>query len=254
MRLWLLACEPALECDAGYHEEMSRCVPDSPPELDLSNGEDPWLQGFPPVVVHSSPGVGALSVDPTTTRLEVTFSRAMASDRWSWVQADLHFPTTGEAGFVDDDTAFLEVTLEPDSVYYLWLNAGGYTGFANTYGQAAVPWPLVFSTGDDPSLLDAFPIAVTGSLPASGDTAVAPGPTRLEVTFSRDLDPASSGWLQQTAEAYLELEETGFLDPRRAYADVVLQPSTTYAVWLYGFEGTNGIVAAPWLLAFRTHE
>lgn len=220
-------------------------------------GNDVPLDGFPPVVIGTVPASGALSVDPSTSRIEATFSRPMRTDSWAWVQVDTHFPEATSASFVDPDTAQLEgVVLAADQGYQAWVNDpyGTYSSFVDLAGDVAVPYPIVFATGGDPGLLTGFPTAVVGSKPVAGTADVDPSLTRLEVTFGRDMDTASTGWLPPSAPTAPVVLGEGFSDPRTAWVDVALEPGTTYALWIDGFRDASGNPSTPWLLTFRTQE
>lgn len=252
----LVGCGPDPKCDPNTEDACtSLSSGDDDDTPDVGNAVD--LDRFPPVVVETVPASGALSVTPGTTRVEAVFSRPMTPGSWSWVSVDGNFPVAGAASFLDDGTAVLDdVVLEPNTAYQLWLNDpfGAYSNFASEGGIPAVPYPLVFATSADPTLLAGSPAAVVASDPPAGTEGVDPALDRIEVTFGRDMDPDASGWTEDTARTFPALGPEGFVDARTAYVDVTLEPGTTYAVWVEGFVDTDGTAAAPWLLTFRTEE
>lgn len=220
-------------------------------------GNDVPLDSFPPVVVGTVPGSGALSVDPTLSRMEATFSRPMRTDSWSWVQVDTHFPEVTSASFADADTAQLEgMVLAPDQGYQAWINDpyGAYSSFVDLAGRVAVPYPIVFATSAAPGLLAGFPTAVVGSKPVAGTADVDPSLGRLEVTFGRDMDAGSTGWIPDSVPTAPVVLSEGFSDLRTAYLEVALDPGTTYALRIDGFVDASGNPSTPWLLTFRTQE
>lgn len=260
--LWLAACQDDdAKCGPYTQEVDGQCVTggtsSSTTPSDAGVGNQVPLSRFPPAVLQTVPATGSILVDPLTTRVEVTFSRAMNQDSWSWVSVDDTFPDTDGASFVDADTAQLNIVgLQPDRVYQLWVNSpsGTYVGFMDRDGLSAVAYPIVFATGSDPALLNGTPAAVIASDPPPGATDVDPALTRLQVSFSRDMDEAYLGWEMETPRTFPVLLERGFSDPRTAWVDVALEPATTYALWAEGFVGADGAPAAPWLMTFRTAD
>lgn len=107
-------------------------------------GED-FLSGVAPVVVSSAPQAGDQAVPPGLTRITVVFSRDMSSAGYSWVNvAGLDAPEGSGAGFEDARTAFLDVTLAPDTTYGIGTNCGNFQNFVDLQGTPAVPWVLAF--------------------------------------------------------------------------------------------------------------
>jgi hypothetical protein len=222
-------------------------------------GNDVSLDKYPPVVVRTVPVTGSLAVDPvTTTTMEVEFDRPMGPG-YAWWSIDENAPDNAGVAWVDSFTnALTGVVLADDLPYQLWINdpfgEGDYDKFTDEDGQAALEYPVVFATGSDPGLIAGMATSVTASTPAAGAEDVDPALDRLEVTFGKDMDPMEGGWLLDQAKTYPQIDETAFSDPRTMYADVVLEPSTTYAIWLDGFVDTDGNAAARWLLTFRTAD
>jgi hypothetical protein len=70
---------------------------------------------------------------------------------WSWVQMSKEsFPTMqGQPRYLEDGrTNVLDVTLKPNQVYAIWLNTDKFQHFMDEGGRAAVPYLLVFKTGN----------------------------------------------------------------------------------------------------------
>jgi serine/threonine protein kinase len=107
----------------------------------------------PPVVIGTVPESGAAGVDPALTELQVTFSKPMQDDSWSWCRwadgNEENFPhITGSAHYLADGrTCMLPVKLEPGRTYALWLNRpDSARSFRGADGQPAVPYLLIFET------------------------------------------------------------------------------------------------------------
>ena len=108
------------------------------------------VEAMPPVVVKTVPQSGDTAVDPTLDKIEVTFSKAMMTDRmWSFVQvSDDTYPGAGgdPAYKADGRTIVLPVKLEPGKPYVVWINSERFNAFRDTGGNPAVPYLLVFQT------------------------------------------------------------------------------------------------------------
>jgi len=109
------------------------------------------LAHVPPVVVHTIPEAGSTQVDSSLTELRVTFSKPMKDGNWSWCNlGDGSYPeTTGKPHYLDDGrSCVLPVKLEPGRVYATWINVDRFQSFQDREGQPAVPYLLIFRTGD----------------------------------------------------------------------------------------------------------
>ena len=109
----------------------------------------PTVQSTPPVVVKTEPQAGLTNVDPSTTKISVTFSKEMRDGDWSWVQiSDQTFPKiTGKIKYLDDHkTCVAPVQLQPGKTYVIWLNQPPYQNFQDAGGLRAIPYLLVFQT------------------------------------------------------------------------------------------------------------
>jgi RNA polymerase sigma factor (sigma-70 family) len=109
----------------------------------------PTVQSTPPVVVKTEPQAGVTNVDPATTEIRVTFSKAMRDGDWSWVQiSDQTFPKiNGKIKYLDDHkTCVMPVQLQAGKTYVIWLNQPQFQNFQDTDGHRAIPYLLVFQT------------------------------------------------------------------------------------------------------------
>lgn len=112
------------------------------------------LESVPPVVVKTVPEAGAAGIDPATKSIKVTFSKPMMDQSWSWSTASKEtFPTLeGKPKYeADGKTCVVDVKLEAGKTYAVWLNSGKFRNFKDKEGRPAVPYLLVFKTGDAPA-------------------------------------------------------------------------------------------------------
>ena len=111
--------------------------------------EDVTVATALPVVVKTVPQAGASDVDPDLKTIQVTFSKDMTDDSWSWSQlSDETFPkVVGKPKYEKDKrTCVLPVKLEPGKTYAIWLNSEKFDGFKDADSRSAVPYLLVFET------------------------------------------------------------------------------------------------------------
>ena len=106
----------------------------------------------PPVVVATFPSANDTEVDPNTSEIRVTFSKAMMDGSWSWCETQYPFPELdGEIHFADGHkTCVMPVKLEADTEYVLRLNSEQHDNFKDAYGRAAEPFLLCFRTASAP--------------------------------------------------------------------------------------------------------
>jgi hypothetical protein len=107
------------------------------------------VESAPPVIVKTLPQAGAADVDAKTTEIQVTFSKDMMDESWSWSQlSDETFPKiTGKPRYLKDKrTCVVSVKLEPGKTYAIWLNSEKFDNFKDADGRPAVPYLLVFKT------------------------------------------------------------------------------------------------------------
>ncbi len=105
--------------------------------------------GESPKVTATSPRNGSTDVDPSSSKITVTFSKPMLDKSWSWSYEDKgSFPrTTGQPYYTDDgSTCVLPVKLEPGKRYVIWINTVGFKNFKDRSGNPVEPYKLVFTT------------------------------------------------------------------------------------------------------------
>ena len=109
------------------------------------------VESLPPVVVNTVPQSGDTNVDPKLSEIKVTFSKDMLDQAWSWVQVSKDsFPqAVGQPRYLEDKrTCVMKVHLKPNTTYAVWLNSRHFHNFKDTGGRPAVPYLLVFKTGN----------------------------------------------------------------------------------------------------------
>jgi Bacterial Ig-like domain len=101
-------------------------------------GEDITIEAVPPVVVKTVPQAGMTNVDAKTKEIQVTFSKEMTDESWSWSQlSDDSFPKIiGKPKYLKDKrTCVAAVKLEPGKTYAIWLNSEKFHGFQDADGR-----------------------------------------------------------------------------------------------------------------------
>jgi hypothetical protein len=116
---------------------------------------DVSIEALPPSVVSTTPRCGEENVDPSLSRVTVTFSKDMkvTGHCWSWCGIDeKSFPRcpTGPQYLDDKRTCVLNVALEPETTYAIWINTDEFRSFQDPAEHPAVPYLLVFKTGSPP--------------------------------------------------------------------------------------------------------
>ncbi len=116
----------------------------------IARADGPSVKSLPPSVIRTVPECGDLGVDATaTTQVEVTFSKEMADNSYSWVQASSEtFPQiVGKPRFLADKrTCVVNIRLQPKKTYVIWVNSEKFRNFKDADGESAVPYLLVFQT------------------------------------------------------------------------------------------------------------
>ncbi len=116
----------------------------------LAWGQQATVKSMPPSVIRTVPEAGDQSVDAAaTTQIKVTFSKEMMPGSWSWSQLSAEtFPhLVGQPKYLADKrTCVVDVRLEPNRTYVIWLNSPKAAAFRDADGQSAVPYLLVFQT------------------------------------------------------------------------------------------------------------
>jgi len=109
------------------------------------------LETASPVVVKTVPEGGTKNVSPGEYEIKITFSKEMMDQSWSWTTAwqDSTPETVGKPKYeVDHKTCVLKVRLEPNKTYGYWINSERFRAFKDAQGHSAVPYLLVFQTGN----------------------------------------------------------------------------------------------------------
>jgi hypothetical protein len=104
-----------------------------------------------PFVVKTEPPAESRDVAPGVIEIKVTFSENMRPEGFSFVtsMAGLHPHFVGEPTLdADQHTFVIKAKVEPGKVYAVWLNTPSYQGFHSAGGDPAVPYLLVFKTGE----------------------------------------------------------------------------------------------------------
>lgn len=117
--------------------------------VSLAGADDISVESAPPVIVKTLPQAGASDVEAKTTEIQVTFSKDMMDQSWSWSQlSDETFPKiTGKPKYLKNKrTCVVSVKLEPGKTYAIWLNSEKFDNFKDAEGRPAVPYLLVFKT------------------------------------------------------------------------------------------------------------
>jgi hypothetical protein len=119
----------------------------------LDANSDVSIGNLPPSVVNTVPECGDTHVDPALSQLAVTFSKDMQqSCSWCIIQdhPDAFPKLIGPYGNPklqpDKRTCVINVALEADKTYAIWINIRHYQGFKDSAGHPAVPYLLVFKT------------------------------------------------------------------------------------------------------------
>ena len=102
-----------------------------------------------PRVIATNPKNGSAEVDPSLSRITVTFNKPMLDKSWSWSYEDKDsFPqTAGEPSYTENGTTcVLPVKLEPGKRYVIWINTARFKNFKDRNGNAVEPYRLVFTT------------------------------------------------------------------------------------------------------------
>jgi RNA polymerase sigma-70 factor (ECF subfamily) len=130
----------------------------------------------PPVVVKTIPEAGATSVPSGETEVQVTFSKEMMDQSWSWATAwENSAPQGTEKPKYDAShrTCALKVNLEPGKTYGWWLNSQRFHGFKDAQGHSAVPYLLTFQTATN-NQFSPGQVASPGASPSNAAGFISP--------------------------------------------------------------------------------
>lgn len=105
------------------------------------------VDNAPPVVVKTVPEAGAIEVDPSLKKIEVTFSKEMMDKSWSWTGKEQLPGITGTPSYKDDKrTCVLPVKLEPGREYAIGVNSQSFQNFKDVGNRPAMQYLIVFRT------------------------------------------------------------------------------------------------------------
>lgn len=104
-------------------------------------------EGATPQVLATTPTLGQWNVPADLDRIVVQWDRPMSTRSWSWCGGGYSYPQVNERPFfVDEYTAVLPVTLEPQHTYSIGINCASARNFRSADGVAAEPLQLQFVT------------------------------------------------------------------------------------------------------------
>ena len=113
--------------------------------------EEPAAQARRPFVVRTEPASESQDVPPGVIEIKVTFSEDMDGKSFSYVNsmAGQTMKFISEPVLQPDRRTFvIKAQLDPGKVYATWLNTARHTSFRSASGEPAVPYLLVFKTGE----------------------------------------------------------------------------------------------------------
>jgi hypothetical protein len=152
-----------------------------------------------PVIVKSSPEIGATDVDPSTTEISVTFDRDMDVGGYSWTGAGPNHPPTPEGQapvWIGKRTCVLPVQLKKGRFYRVGINASSFQNFRSAMGVPAETTAVYFVTKGAPKHFASrvrVPTIVKSN-PEIGATDVDPRLGLISVTFDVQMDPGGFSW------------------------------------------------------------
>jgi hypothetical protein len=114
-------------------------------------GDAGLLADMPAAVVGTDPPCGAADVSPDEDHIEVFFGKDMDDgEEPAWIMDDREtWPDVIDRGWKDERTAWLEVALEPDTTYAIWVGREEEEGFFDLDGIQAMPYLLTFRTASE---------------------------------------------------------------------------------------------------------
>lgn len=256
MVVWLTGCFWTEPLPPGLFTDPDAAFPietGTPPE---PVGNSVELRVLPATIVGTVPAPGATDVDPTLTQIEVQFNEVMLRMYPNVSSEQDLLGAMPVVTYPDDQTALVEVTLQPATTYRLWINEPGqvdpFNGFQDVSGALVEGYSLAFSTvGGSPDPYAGIEGAVVSSDPVAGTSFVDPDRDAITVTFSKDVELTTvvvTPWRDDVALP----PSTPELDaPNVVRLPVTLEPSTTYGFSIVA-DDTEGIAFPPYEVAFRT--
>lgn len=182
--------------------------------------------GAKPTVIKAIPDNGEVGVDPGLTQIRVTFDQPMKRGTHSVVGGGETFPEiTGTIRWSGRTTVIIPVRLEPNHEYWLSINNQQYRNFQNAFGEAAVPYPIRFTTGDEGARKPA-----TDALDANGEAA--DELARVLTTAYSHRDKLGIDWGEAIAGKRDELAGARDADAFARIAGVLLARAQDKHIWL----------------------
>lgn len=228
-----------------------------------ASADDISPTSIPPVVVKTVPESGATNVPAGETEIQVTFSKPMMSNSWSWSTAwqDSEPEFIGTPAYdTDSKTCTVKVNLEAGKTYGFWLNSQKFQNFKDILGRPAVPYLLVFQTVGSVQSEEsvAQPPKIASMTPVNGATDVDPTLTEIKVTFDQSMRDGS--WsMTGGGNHFPEIVGALHYDSSRTTwtAPVKLNPGWRYEFGLnspshQNFKNTKGVSMEPVYVAFQT--
>jgi len=223
----------------------------------------------PPQVVSTIPAADSKGVSTKAGRILVVFDRDMLQNSFSLVKAGPGIlpPLAGRPRYLDSRTFSIPLgTLKPGTLYSLGFNSAARKGFQSADNVPLPPFVLTFTTagggktGPAPAAPRERAPRVVRTVPPGGSTGVDPALSKVEIWFSRDMDPRGMSLARLPGR-----ERLGYIPGKRPYFEggrhlvipVRLAPGKNYGVGINtgrskGFVSKEGVPAAPFELSFTT--
>lgn len=109
------------------------------------------VNGAPPTVIKTIPVLNDDNVDASISHIHVIFDTEMMDNSWSWTTGGKSkFPEVTAKPFYREDVKeiLLPVKLKPNTEYEVWINSNKHQNFKSKSGQPALPFVLIFKTGN----------------------------------------------------------------------------------------------------------
>jgi len=233
--------------------------------LPMSSGAAPGIaaDGPNPLIVKTSPQVGATGIDPSLSEITVTFDRDMGTGM-SWTGSPPEFPPIDESRkpmWKDLRTCALPVKLEKASFYRVGINSAVHQNFRSAAGSPALPSAIFFTTKGAAAEVEAQLTApeIKSMEPNNGAMNVDPKTTELKVTFNMPMNSGMS-WTGG-GPSFPKLAEgkkaSWSADGLTCTLPVTLAPAHDYQLGLNSanhknFQSKAGVSLEPVVYRFRT--
>jgi hypothetical protein len=218
-----------------------------------------------PVIVSSTPTIGATDVDPALKEISVTFDRDMDVSGYSWTGGGEFFPESPEGAtpvWRDKRTCVLPVRLKKGAFYRVGINSSSHQNFKSAVGAPAETAGIYFATeGASRAVASRVRVPkVVEMEPENGAIDVDPAVKVLRVKFDTTMDTSSYSWTR----GIVEFPETPrgekprwSRDGKTCMLPVQLKPGTIYAAGLNSVHHKNfaskwGVPLEPVSYTFQT--